>query len=72
MQPQLTEDKRLMRLRWARDHERWSAHDWSKVLFSDESAFLVDSRDRRMLCYTTQRKTRQDNYKQICFQTADN
>ena len=37
--PKLTEGQREHRLRFAKDHKDWSAEDWRKVLWSEESSF---------------------------------
>lgn len=35
--PPITEKNRVLRLQWARDHEHWTAEQWSKVLWTDET-----------------------------------
>ena len=35
------------RLEWAREHVRWTKQNWRPVLFTDESRFCLDIRDRR-------------------------
>ncbi|KAH7964697.1 hypothetical protein HPB49_000719 [Dermacentor silvarum] len=37
--PLLTSEHRRKRLDFVRQHEHWSAEDWQKVIFSDESTF---------------------------------
>jgi hypothetical protein len=37
----LTRAMKLKRLPWVRQHKSWTAEDWSKVLFSDETHFVV-------------------------------
>lgn len=39
--PFLSEVNRKIRLQWARDHQNWNRDDWKKVLWSDESKFMV-------------------------------
>ena len=39
--PLLTDTMREKRLSWARQFENWTREDWRRVLFSDESHFLV-------------------------------
>lgn len=43
--PLLTKKHRLQRLRWAKQHKRWTKEDWNKVIFSDESKICVGSGD---------------------------
>ena len=37
----LTEEMKRKRLVWAETHKEWTKEDWRKVLFSDESHFMV-------------------------------
>ena len=37
--PRLTAAMKAKRLQFARNHQHWSARQWGKVLFSDESMF---------------------------------
>jgi transposase len=39
--PFLTKPQRKARLRWAKAHKDWTAEQWSKVLWSDESSFTL-------------------------------
>lgn len=39
--PRLSKGQMNVRLEWARRHLHWSVEDWSKVIFSDESAFDI-------------------------------
>jgi len=39
--PFLIEDQVKRRLEWCRVHVRWSIEDWKRVLFSDESPFVL-------------------------------
>ena len=34
---------------FAKTHVRWAIHDWTPVLFTDESRFCLDLTDRRQL-----------------------
>ena len=43
----LTVAHRRARLCFARDHKYWTAEQWSKVIFSDESRFLLFRSDGR-------------------------
>ena len=45
--PRLTLAHRQKRLEFARKHRDWSASDWSRVVFSDESRFLLYRNDGR-------------------------
>ena len=38
------------RLQWAQHHITWSLNDWTPVLFTEESRFCVDFRDKRARC----------------------
>lgn len=44
----MTDAHRRARLAWARQHVRWNADRWSRVLFTDESRFSVDHPDGRI------------------------
>ena len=35
----LTDTMKRKRLDWCKEHRHWTAEDWSKVIFSDESSF---------------------------------
>ena len=45
--PHLTVAHRRARLCFARDHKDWTAEQWSKIIFSDESRFLLFRSDGR-------------------------
>ena len=45
--PLLTRQHRVNRLRFARNHQHWTVHDWKKVLFSDETRVSLSSPDGR-------------------------
>ena len=53
--PILLRSHRIKRLNWARSCRSWTTDDWSKVLFSDECRFSINSDDRR--CLVTTQKT---------------
>ena len=38
---------KLLRLNWAKRHEKWDEEDWRKVIFSDESKFNLHGPDGR-------------------------
>ncbi|GFX35211.1 transposable element Tcb2 transposase [Trichonephila clavipes] len=39
------------RRRWAAEHRDWEQHDWSQVLFTDESRFSLECDTRRVLVW---------------------
>ncbi len=41
VKPLLNNRQRQKRLAWAKDKEDWTAAEWSKVMFSDESKFCI-------------------------------
>ena len=43
----LTPAHRQARLVWCRGHRLWTRHDWSRVLFTDESRFTLTHNDAR-------------------------
>ncbi|GFT16291.1 HTH_Tnp_Tc3_2 domain-containing protein [Trichonephila clavipes] len=47
----LTPRPRAARRRWAAEHRDWEQHDWSQVLFTDESQFSLESDTRRVLVW---------------------
>ena len=57
----LSERNRTAHIQWAREHARWSREQWSKVMFTDESSFLIDSKDRRIRCYRKDGERYSDN-----------
>ncbi|GFX18767.1 uncharacterized protein TNCV_3019251 [Trichonephila clavipes] len=42
---------RAARRRWAAEHRYWEQHDWSQVLFTDESRFSLECDTRRVLVW---------------------
>ncbi|GFV89234.1 HTH_Tnp_Tc3_2 domain-containing protein [Trichonephila clavipes] len=49
----LSPHHRAARRRWAAEHRDWEQHDWSQVLFTDESQFSLESDTRRVLVWRT-------------------
>ncbi|GFS62646.1 transposable element Tcb2 transposase [Trichonephila clavipes] len=47
----LTPRHRATRRRWAAEHRDWEQHDWSQVLFTDESRFSLKCDTRRVLVW---------------------
>ncbi|GFX68742.1 transposable element Tcb2 transposase [Trichonephila clavipes] len=47
----LTPRHRVARRRWAAEHRDWEQHDWSQVLFTDESRFSQECETRRVLVW---------------------
>ncbi|GFX59133.1 tyrosine decarboxylase [Trichonephila clavipes] len=47
----LTPCPRAARRRWAAEHRDWKQHDWSQVLFTDESLFSPECDTRRVLVW---------------------
>ncbi|GFT66339.1 transposable element Tcb1 transposase [Trichonephila clavipes] len=45
------ERHRAARRRWAAEHPDWEQHDWSQVLFTDESRFSLECDTRRVLVW---------------------
>ncbi|GFV95401.1 transposable element Tc1 transposase [Trichonephila clavipes] len=44
----LTPEHRQLRLQWCKARSMWNATDWQKVVFSDESRFVVGTDDNRV------------------------
>lgn len=49
--PRLTAAHRRARLAFAREHVNWQQADWRRILFTDESRFLMRGNDRRERVY---------------------
>ncbi|GFY02408.1 HTH_Tnp_Tc3_2 domain-containing protein [Trichonephila clavipes] len=49
----LTPRHRVARRRWAAEHRDWEQHDWSQVLFTDESRFSLECDTRCVLVWRT-------------------
>ncbi|GFT75972.1 transposable element Tcb2 transposase [Trichonephila clavipes] len=47
----LTPHHRAARRRWTAEHRNWEQHDWSQVLFTDESRFSLECDTRRVLVW---------------------
>ncbi|GFX20258.1 HTH_Tnp_Tc3_2 domain-containing protein [Trichonephila clavipes] len=47
----LTPCHREVRRRWAAEHRDWEQHDWSQMLFTDESRFSLECDTRRVLVW---------------------
>ncbi|GFW41643.1 transposable element Tcb2 transposase [Trichonephila clavipes] len=47
----LTPRHHAARRRWAAEHRDWEQHDWSQVLFTDESRFSQECESRRVLVW---------------------
>lgn len=45
--PKITEKQRLKRLNFCRERKNWTAQDWEKVIFSDESPFELISQPNK-------------------------
>ncbi|GFW76995.1 transposable element Tc1 transposase [Trichonephila clavipes] len=43
----LTPEHRQLRLQWCQDRSMWNVTDWQKVVFSDESRFVLGTDDNR-------------------------
>lgn len=50
----LTGAAKCARLKWCREHRNWSSTDWSRVLFTDESRFCLESDSRRVTVWREQ------------------
>jgi DDE superfamily endonuclease/Transposase/Helix-turn-helix domain len=49
--PFISEENRLKRLQWARDHRNWTKEQWRRVLWTDESSISTDSNGKiRVWC----------------------
>ncbi|GFU02949.1 transposable element Tcb1 transposase [Trichonephila clavipes] len=44
----LTPKHRQLRLQWCQDRSMWNVTDWQKVVFSDESRFVLGTDDNRV------------------------
>ncbi|CAD6197620.1 unnamed protein product [Caenorhabditis auriculariae] len=43
--PLISEKNRAARVKWAKEHLNWTRQDWNKILWSDESKFLLFGSD---------------------------
>ncbi|GFS71644.1 transposable element Tcb2 transposase [Trichonephila clavipes] len=46
----LTPEHRQLRLQWCQARSMWNVTDWQKVVFSDESRFVLGTDDNRVRC----------------------
>uniref|UniRef100_A0AAR2JEB8 Transposase Tc1-like domain-containing protein n=1 Tax=Pygocentrus nattereri TaxID=42514 RepID=A0AAR2JEB8_PYGNA len=46
VKPMLNKKQMEKRLKWAKEHSEWTAEDWQKVVFSDESRFCISFGDQ--------------------------
>ena len=46
--PLLTKKMQATRLKWAREHAKWTKTQWEKVIFSDESKFNLHGSDGKL------------------------
>ncbi|GFT46482.1 transposable element Tc1 transposase [Trichonephila clavipes] len=44
----LTQEHRQLRLQWCQARSMWNVTDWQKVVFSDESRFVLGTNDNRV------------------------
>ena len=51
LKPKLTENQKVNRLSWAKEHSRWNRAQWSEIFFSDEATYVVDASDRKIRCF---------------------
>ncbi|GFX10719.1 transposable element Tc1 transposase [Trichonephila clavipes] len=47
--PPLIPEHRQLRLQWCQARSMWNVTDWQKVVFSDESRFVLGTNDNRVL-----------------------
>lgn len=50
--PLLTMKHKRARLAWAKAHQTWTVEEWKKVIWSDETAFLIVNGQGREYCFT--------------------
>ncbi|GFV37379.1 transposable element Tc1 transposase [Trichonephila clavipes] len=46
----LTPEHRQLRLQWCQARSMWNVTDWEKIVFSDESRFVLGTDDNRVRC----------------------
>lgn len=63
----LTPRHRRLRLNWARRHLRWTRAQWARVLFTDESRYMVQKADGRARVY----RRDGERYKDACIIERD-
>ena len=54
--PYVSEANRIRRVQWCRDHLNWTVEDWGKVLWSDESPFVLRFNRKRRVWRTAAEK----------------
>ena len=64
--PRLTSKHKKARLVFAKAHKDWTAEQWSQVIFSDESRFLLHRSDGRVYV----RRMAGEEFSQDCIQTT--
>ena len=64
--PRLTPAHKRARLDFAREHKDWTMSQWEKVIFSDESRFLLHRSDGRVYV----RRMLGEEFKETCVQTT--
>jgi hypothetical protein len=52
----VSEQNRIKRLNWCQEHVNWIHEEWRRVLWWDESPFVLTYRARKKSLKTTQRK----------------
>lgn len=66
--PLLLPHHRIARLQWARTHFYWTRRQWARVLFTDESMFLLRRHDGRIRCY----RRRNERFLPVCIHEIPN
>ena len=66
--PRLSANHIRARLRWARQHLRWTNIQWRSVVFSGESRFMLERHDGRVRVH----RRRGERYSPYCIQEAAN
>ena len=61
----LTEEMKRKRLAWAETYKEWTKEDWRKVLFSDESHFLVQGQHSQYVRRSKNEEIREDHMNQF-------
>lgn len=61
----LTEEMKRKRLAWAETYKEWTKEDWRKVLFSDESHFLVQGQHSQYVRRSKNEEIREEHMNQF-------
>ena len=61
----LTEEMKRKRLAWAETYKEWTKEDWRKVLFSDESHFLVQGQRSQYVRRSRNEEIREEHMNQF-------